>query len=116
MFASPRMHLRASAFTAQASVTRLQAVGFAILVAGTVVYGHGDQMEEKEEEESRQRLKIPKKVGPAFRQSMTIRALPLHTITHHRWRRAGVLALAAARLQQAGEDHRTRSGHHHEDA
>lgn len=77
-----------------------------------MVYGHGDQMEEKEEEEHRKRLKIPKKVGPAFRQSMTIRALPLHTIGHHRWRKAAALALAAVRLEQAGEDHRHRSEHH----
>jgi ABC-type protease/lipase transport system fused ATPase/permease subunit len=92
----------------------LQAAGFVVLVAGTLVYSRGDQHEEEEEAKSRQALKVPRRAKAAFRPSMTIQAMPLHTVARNRWRRVGALALAAARLEHAA--HAARASREHAEA
>eukprot|EP00884_Botryococcus_braunii_P000695 jgi/Botrbrau1/10626/Bobra.154_1s0015.1 len=89
----------------------LQGAGFVVLVAGTLVYSRGDQKEEEDVIKAREALKIPRKAGTAFRPSMTIRAMPLHTVARNRWRHIGTLALAAARLEHAGRQARSSRGH-----
>lgn len=80
-----------------------QAAGFAVLVAGTLIYGHGDEVQEKEEKgkhDADTHAAASKQAKrPVFKSMHTIRASHTRNLRQRRWSRAINATLATMRMQ-----------------
>lgn len=86
----------------------MQAAGFAVLVAGTLVYSRGDQIEGKQEEETHKDARPHvKKHHPTFRFNHTISRHSASNVIHRRWQRAANALRAAAHLHPDEEQPRS---------
>ena len=75
----------------------VQASGFAVLVAGTLVYSQGDQREAKELKEKHSHHRPVRAVFRFFNSIAT----PSHNSVHlHNWRRAVHRVLSAVHLEE----------------
>ena len=98
----------------QPCVRRAQAAGFAVLVAGTLIYGRGDDRQAHEGKGAHPdadegahapaHAAVHKKKGPVFRASHTIASHHMRNVRQRRWGAAINASLAAARLRAGGED------------
>lgn len=75
-----------------------QAAGFAVLVAGTLVYARGDQHEEMQLAEKHHQAKP--KHRPHFRFFNTIGTPSHNTVHHHRWHAAVARVRSALHLEE----------------